>query len=120
MSFIYCLHSQGFVWYIGRTKNPEKRLREHRSKASNKGCGANLIPPIYDWEMKVLEECSPENQKQRERYWFDSLNPLLNKQVPLRTNSEASAAWEAINRERHNKMSLALYYQKKAARSGPE
>jgi excinuclease UvrABC nuclease subunit len=65
------------VLYVGRATNMRNRLYKHRSAKSSSV--ANEFPDYIDWVMTQLEECDETNQREREQYWMNKLNPLYNK-----------------------------------------
>ena len=77
MPFIYALIDSGLVLYVGKTISMRNRLYAHRSAKSNSV--ANEFPDYIDWVMTQLEECNETNQREREQYWMNKLNPLYNK-----------------------------------------
>jgi hypothetical protein len=64
------------VLYVGQTINPTRREYEHRR--TRNGTGTDDIPKDMEWEMKILEECSVLDKKEKERYWYDTLKPFYN------------------------------------------
>jgi hypothetical protein len=80
------------VWYVGSTCNPYQRQIAHRGKYA-KGVGADLIPEEYEWEMIVKEVCPEDQRDERERYYIQTLMPLLNKALPKRTIQDSRDAW---------------------------
>lgn len=99
MAIIYCLETDGFIWYVGSTVKPKERERQHRRKAAP-GYGASLIPDIYEWSFTSLETCDVNDMKIRERFWIEKLHPLYNKIIPSRTHQEFAKTWRAEHRER--------------------
>lgn len=72
--YIYALTDPAMteVKYIGRTKNPAKRLKDHCSRKNSWA--------LWQWiaankpakpQMIVLEECSEENAEEREHFWIE-------------------------------------------------
>ena len=61
--------------YIGSTKNFIKRKSDHKNR---KHCSSNIIINSGDWDMKILEECTQENRYQREQYYIDNLENVVN------------------------------------------
>lgn len=96
MASIYCLETEGFIWYVGSTLNERDRERRHRSRSA-KGYGASLIPLDYEWEFKVIERCGNDEKKVRERHWIETLRPILNKYIPSRTQEELQRHWRRNN-----------------------
>lgn len=91
MAIIYCLETDDLIWYVGSTENtPEKRERDHRGRYS-KSTGSADIPTDYDWSFRILETCEPPQRFLREKYWYDTLNPLMNKHRPKTARAERLA-----------------------------
>lgn len=92
MSYIiYSLESNGVVWYIGQTNNPERRLKQHKGKRLIGEVGSKDIPNEYEIEMRILESCDTKDRFYRERHWFDVLKPLYNKRCPKLYQHEIEA-----------------------------
>ncbi len=79
------------VQYVGKTKDIEKRLSQHITRAKfmghlrgkNEWIRALLILNMKP-KIKILEECEENNWEEREIYWisyYTNLNPLFNKSV---------------------------------------
>jgi hypothetical protein len=68
------------VLYVGKTQNITKRERSHRS--IYEGSGSKNIPKDMPWVLKEIERCHYTREKERERYWYDTLNPLYNLNRP--------------------------------------
>lgn len=98
MASIYCLTTGGVIWYVGSTKNISDRERRHRNRSS-KNYGGALIPLEYDWSFKVIESCSIDDMKSRERYWIETLKPFYNRCIPGRTVSEYRKEWAQSHKE---------------------
>ena len=96
--FIYkiTLNDKPDYFYIGHTKNFQKRKYTHKSQ-----CNKNdkillyyLIRENGGWEntkMDIIEEFECETLHDamfRERYWYDQLNPKLNTYVPKLSEEE--------------------------------
>ena len=74
----------GLVKYVGKTVNPEKRLKEHTSRASSGGMrrwimkiASDGLKPI----LEIIEWCANDIWKDRERHWianFRAESELLN------------------------------------------
>lgn len=67
-------------FYIGSTYNLKARMKYHRysyGRNPNKELGADISK--YGWDLfsvEVLEECTRENVRERERFYIDSLNAV--------------------------------------------
>ena len=108
MAAIYCLETDGLIWYVGSTTNLERRWKEHRLKA-NKGIGASLIPDEYEYTLRVLEQTTIEKRLEREQHYYDLLNPLVNVCRPGQKPLETYAAYWAKNKEKRNAQKRAHY-----------
>jgi hypothetical protein len=72
---------------VGATTTPLKeRIHHHKGKANRSG--SKYIPADYEWEMRLLEECTLEDKVARERYWYSTLHPLYNIQTPGQSKAE--------------------------------
>ena len=86
--------------YIGHTTDKIRRKREHKNCCNNpnyKKYNYYVYQFIREnggfdnWSMVVIEEYSCENKNQavlRERYWIETSQSTLNKNIPTRTNKE--------------------------------
>lgn len=118
MATIYCLETQGLIWYVGSTTNAADRERRHKNK-QDKGVGADLIPAEYEWDFVVLDTCAPEQRLALEREWIDALSPLLNVRIPgtghgaewrrnnPERNKEKGRKWREANADAHKGMTKA-------------
>jgi len=67
-------------FYVGSTYNLKSRMKYHRYSADrnpNKELGGDIIK--YGWSafsVEVLEECTRENVRERERFYIESLNAV--------------------------------------------
>lgn len=102
LEYVYGLHAgDGWIRYVGRTKNPKRRLSEHRSpatQAKTRARGSSI--KFMDWlssvraEITLLDVCStPEEADRREVYWTTLLPDLLNRSVGKVPPSGAESAW---------------------------
>jgi predicted GIY-YIG superfamily endonuclease len=79
---VYGLIRQGVWLYVGQTRTPNKRLREHQSGC--KGCGTDDIPRDQrDFEMRFLEYCSYQMAHENEAKWIQKLNPTYNRRKTM-------------------------------------
>jgi hypothetical protein len=105
MNYIYCLETDGFIWYVGVTEYPNKRRLYHLGRY-NTTSGAGLIPQEYEINFKILESNVPHHLRgQRERFWYDLLKPILNHTLPGATKEDKLAKArlrKAENRDRIN------------------
>ena len=88
-------------FYVGSTVQLLKdRFEKHRSDCNNPRV-RNYNLPVYqyirehgsfdEWQMEVLEEChglTTDELRQREREWYDELDPTLNDIRPWRSEEE--------------------------------
>ena len=79
--YIYALVSGELILYVGQTTHLTLREEMHRSIRYN-NCGSREIPDYIDWEMIKLEKVSDDIVNIRERYYYDTLKPLYNKNKP--------------------------------------
>lgn len=86
MPHIYALVSGQLILYVGKTGDMKRRLKEHRSK-SNTSCSKN-IPEYIDWTIRFLETVTPEESIEKEKYYYDTLKPLYNRQRPGQSKDE--------------------------------
>ena len=67
--FIYALHTDGRVFYVGKTQNPDRRLAEHIRNAANNSPEMKyqhirkLTAKNISWEMLILEEVDASNDR---------------------------------------------------------
>lgn len=67
-------------FYIGSTYNLKARMKYHRysyDRNPNKELGTDIAK--YGWDsftVEILEECTRENVRERERFYIDSLNAV--------------------------------------------
>ncbi len=81
------------VLYVGKTNHPLGwRARQHREQ--NNRTYSKYIPDYMKWEIKLLEECSDEQGKVQERFWYETLTPLYNHKRPSITKEEKHAYQE--------------------------
>ncbi len=76
---IYELNYEGLCLYVGRTKQELRERRWQHMGKQDKGCSSKYIPAeLRPFEIKLLEECSEEQEIAREQYWYDTRMPLYN------------------------------------------
>ena len=98
--------------YIGSTKNFIKRASDHRKR---KDCSSKIIINKGDWGMKILEECTQENRYQREQYYIDNLENVVNTRNALWDRKKNHEKNKEINNKRardykiNNMDSVKLY-----------
>jgi hypothetical protein len=86
--------------YVGCTTNFTRRKCQHKS-ACNITTGKSYNTYVYqfirenggwdNWSMIEIEQCCVDNRKKllkRERFWFETLGPSLNKNIPNRSREE--------------------------------
>jgi hypothetical protein len=86
LNYIYGLSgNDGTIRYVGKSYNPNKRLREHLLE-STKNVGnkhknnwiKNLIKNGEEINVIILEECDENNWVEREKFWIKKLTNLVN------------------------------------------
>jgi hypothetical protein len=116
---IYELTYEGLCLYVGRTaKTLAERNRGHRySNHTSRDGGSGDIPGSFQpWEIKLLEECSEEQQSAREQYWYDTLMPLYNIKRPGNTRKETEQLYKNSPAGKESrKLINARYIAKKKA-----
>ena len=80
MKYIYALISGELILYVGEN-NIKLREKMHRSKEYNSS-GSREIPDYIDWKVKKIESVTEDIVNIRERYYYDLLKPLYNKNKP--------------------------------------
>jgi hypothetical protein len=84
---IYALVCDGLILYIGKTKISLKDRESVHRCPSNKAF-SKYIPDYIDWEIVLVDTVPDDETTQWERYYYDELMPLYNKNVPGRTSLE--------------------------------
>ena len=68
--------------YIGKSKNPKNRFMKHKSNAKRNGqtylYRAMRKYGLDNFEMTIIEKCSPDVLNEREIYWIDKIKPCYN------------------------------------------
>jgi hypothetical protein len=97
---IFCKDENNDEVYIGLTKNIINRILKHKNRCYNKndsGYNCTIYKKIREnggfdnYDYSIIEELDCENineVKLRERFWIDSNNSKLNKNLPTRTQTE--------------------------------
>ena len=85
---IYELTYGGLCLYVGRTKNELRARSWGHTKKANDSSSKYIPDELRPFEIKLLEECSEEQQIAREQYWYDTLMPLYNICRPGQTGKE--------------------------------
>lgn len=86
--------------YVGHTCNFTRRKHEHK-KCCNNSNRKDYTIKVYkfirdngnwdNWDMIMIEQYPCQNKleaERRERYWIETLNSTLNRQIPSRTKKE--------------------------------
>jgi hypothetical protein len=97
--------------YVGSTTDKIRRKTQHKSRCHNSNDKYHNLY-VYkfirehggwnNWSMVVIEEYSCENKNQaelRERYWIETLQSTLNKNIPTRTDKEYYKQYYEQNKE---------------------
>jgi len=108
---IVCLDSTITDVYVGSTTDFNKRKRQHKYccyNENNKDYNLKIYETIRangGWDnYNIIEiESYPcendEQQRERERYWYDILKPSMNSQLPLSTKEERKESDKEYNKE---------------------
>lgn len=115
--------------YVGSTTNFSRRKAQHKVSCNNQNSlkyDYNVYQFIREtgnfenWDMVELEKCSVKDKKElhtRERYFLESLNAQLNKNIPTRTRleyCETNKEWIAEKKKTYheaNKEQIAEKYK---------
>jgi len=102
LTTIYALACSETVWYVGSTKNPKIRERQHR--LGNEHTTSKNIPKDVVWEFVILEQSEMDYwlRKDTEAFYIQFLEPQCNKQMPGRSDKESCKIWRAANQDRFN------------------
>jgi hypothetical protein len=111
MEKIYLIEDINDLCYVGRTKADLLRIRlsGHRND-KNKGhyCSSSKLN-LYNCNIILLEECSTEDARERERYWINKID-CVNHIIPPKTENvsyhKRHKLWvynKTINSKRHCK-----------------
>jgi len=111
MITIYCLASEDTIWYVGSTNNCKLRLSRHNSPYND--CGSKDIPEGVEWKMIALEEVEEHIRYDAERFYYEWLEPKLNRKVPGRTDTEYNQLYYQENKDRISEYKLNKYCQLK-------
>lgn len=103
MATIYSLETDGVIWYVGSTTDFDRRKYEHTNTETLASKNISMEYPIT---FRVLEECEIDKRYIRERYYYETLNPLLNIQHPGLTKKEVVYAWNKRNSDKARQMRL--------------
>lgn len=110
---IYCIEDINDLKYVGSTKQTlQKRFQTHKD---NKPCSSSKLN-LYNAIIYVLEECSDEDRKERERYWINKLDTV--NELKLNFNQKEyikdyCKKWEKQNREKRNRQKRERYHANK-------
>ena len=111
MARIYGLYTEQMCWYVGSTvQTLNQRENEHRNVKYSK-CSSIYIPNEYEWEIRLIEECSILNKRMREQCYYDLLKPLYNTRRPIQLTKEQRRDKLMRNKEQIKKQKQE-YYQK--------
>jgi hypothetical protein len=71
-----------------------------------------LIPSEYDWDFRILETCPEDSRLERERYHYNILKPLVNRNKPGTTEEDQRRYYKdyaEANREKINERARESY-----------
>mgnify|MGYP003660513792 FL=1 len=95
---IYCIEDINDLKYVGSTKLLlRQRLAGHKYR---KNCSSNKLN-LYNCIIYVLEECSEENRKEREKYWIQKID-CVNIHIPIvgMTREEYHKQYTKLNKDK--------------------
>jgi hypothetical protein len=98
--YIYTLHNEDVVWYVGQTTNPKRRLYEH--KFENTTVSKNLDKDSY--QMTIIDTCDPEYALETEGFYINFLEPVLNLKIYRGSHAEADRIWRESNPEKRKEV----------------
>lgn len=103
--------------YVGQSTNIERRIIEHKTPNSSKSTKSKRFIDdierfgISNFRFDILEECSPDQLLERERYWIAKLQPEYNtvgKPVSSETaekiRKSCKAYWSTLSDEQKQKI----------------
>lgn len=73
--------------YIGQTQNMVIRMKHHTDEFSKKTSCKKIIEN-GDWSYKILEVCDKEIATEREQYWMDNSENVINERDAIRKISK--------------------------------
>tara|TARA_R110000744_G_C18987694_1_gene520155 strand:- start:38 stop:424 length:387 start_codon:yes stop_codon:yes gene_type:complete len=94
--------------YVGSTKNLKNRMSSHKTPSSE--CMARFIINEGLYDVEILEECDDESRLDKEQYWMDKFDNLINTHNTYNTKKWDKNPVNALfmkNWKRENR-----YYQK--------
>jgi hypothetical protein len=113
MIHIYALVSGQLVLYVGRTYRLAYREYCHRKKYNSSH--SRYIPEHIDWTIKLLETVPDDQAIVKEQSYYDTLNPLYNRQRPGQTKQEYENSDINTTRRRKYQATIAYKERKKIA-----
>jgi hypothetical protein len=90
LAYIYALHDprDWSMRYVGKTKNPERRLRDHMTRRSHSRSLQRFINELRALGIKprltILCECSAEQSAAWERFWISTVRAVEEKLVNIK------------------------------------
>ena len=88
-------------YYIGKSKDIDRRIKQHISEAMNKvhlHNGLHKAMAYSDWSWGIIEMCPQRSLNKREQYWiehFDTYNTGWNRTMGGDTSPQSSARYYA-------------------------
>jgi len=97
---IYELNYEGLCLYVGRTTQElRRRFCTHMLRTRQNKAGSKYIPDeLRPFEIKLLEECSYEQQIAREQHFYDTRMPLYNIQRPGEAQKDSEKKYKHSER----------------------
>mgnify|MGYP003649735421 CR=1 FL=1 len=107
MVFIYCIEDINDLKYVGSTKQTINiRHTEHKCQKYNKTRCSSKKLILENSIIYVLEECSEEDRKERERYWINKLDT-----VNINKLNYTDEEWCKNNRDKKNASCRKNYHK---------
>ena len=95
--------------YVGSTKLKMRiRIQAHKDDFKiKKYCSSSIILKNNDWDYHVIEECEEDIRFEREQYWIDNLNNVVNKNNPIKLSYD-----QVKDKYNEKRRKYKNYYQK--------
>ena len=113
--FIYCIEDINDLKYVGKTKlKLSKRFQSH---LSNNSCSSKKLN-LHNSIIYLLEECSEEVSKEREKYWINKIDCVNKKKLngyDKDNHKRLTKEWREKNKEKMKEYQRIYYLKRKNA-----